>query len=371
MINASTDVPLNAALDGSTEGGGNLELPGIQHQDWAESLAPILKEAGERDYRAKQILDWVFRRHAQAFDGMNNLPRALRQHLDARTTLHPVTVDRHEVSRDCTRKFLWRRSQGGSIESVLIPDDSRRTFCVSTQAGCPVRCTFCATGYGGFDGQLSPGEIVDQVLQMIVETDIEPTNIVFMGMGEPLLNFENVLQSIGVLTHADQLGLSPRRLTVSTVGIPKKMVELADQYPQVKLALSLHAARDDLRDEIIPLNQKYPLSEVLEAAATHQRQTGRYMTFEYIILPGVNDSAQDAGELARRVGSIPSRINLIGFNPFPGAPYERPTVQGLTKFRSQLEEHYPGTVTIRRSRGEDIQGACGQLSLAHDSDRKS
>lgn len=361
----------NISHESATHGPDSVELPGVPHGEWAETLTPILEDAGQAPYRGKQILDWVFRRRARDIESMNNLPRSLREHLSTRATLHPVRVDRHEQSTDGTQKFLWRRRQGGAIESVLIPDADRRTFCISTQAGCPVRCTFCATGYGGFDGQLSPGEIVDQVLQTTIETDIEPTNLVFMGMGEPLLNFDNVLKSIAVLTHPNQLGMSPRRITVSTVGIPKRIVELAERYPQVKLALSLHAPQNALRDEIIPLNEKYPLEEVLDAVASHQRETGRYVTFEYVVLPGVNDSAEDARELARLVRDIPSRINLIGFNPFPGAPYERPTVQELTRFRAQLEESYPGTVTIRRSRGEDIQGACGQLSLAHDSNRPS
>lgn len=342
-----------------------VELPGISFENWRPALAPILESTSQPGYRATQVLEWVFQRQAADFESMNNVPRVLREKLSEVTTLHPLTLDQDQVSSDGTRKFLWRREQGDSIESVMIPEGARRTFCISTQAGCPVRCTFCATGYGGFTGQLSPAEIVDQVLQTTLESEAPPTNLVFMGMGEPLLNFDAVLQSIAVLSHPKQVALSPRRITVSTVGIPSRIIELAHAFPRVKLALSLHAVRDDLRAEIIPLNQKHPLKELLAAAAEHQRTTGKYVTFEYVVLPDVNDSPQDARELGRLLSDIPSRINLIGFNPFPEAPYRRPEVQRLTDFRTAIQEHFEGPVTIRRSRGEDIQGACGQLSLSH------
>ncbi len=331
----------------------------------SEALEGLLKASGEPLYRVRQIREWVYHRNPEAFGGMSDLPKRLREHLEATFRLHPLAQKLEEVSRDATRKLLWSRAGGGTIESVVIPDRDRVTYCISTQAGCPVKCTFCATGYGGFQGQLSAAEIVDQVLSLRRITGLPPTNVVYMGMGEPLLNFAAVKRSLEILTHPDQVGFGARRVTVSTVGIPDRILELGDVFPQVKLALSLHAARDDLRSEIIPLNRKYPLEEVLEALRGHARKTGKKVTIEYIVLPGVNDAEHDAKAIASRLRGLPSRINLIGFNPFPGAPYSKPTVKRLLKFREWLERAYEGTVTIRRSRGEDIQGACGQLSLKH------
>jgi 23S rRNA (adenine2503-C2)-methyltransferase len=187
-----------------------------------------------------------------------------------------------------------------------------------------------------------------------------------MGMGEPLLNYEALRTSLGILTGADQVGFGTRRITVSTVGIPRGIHQLAEHFPQVKLALSLHAANDATRDAIIPLNRKYPLAAVLDAVRHHVSATGKKATFEYIILPGVNDAERDARELARRLAGIPSRVNLIGFNPFPGAPFRRPSIRRVLQFRAWLESFYAGAVTVRRSRGEDIQGACGQLSGSAD-----
>ncbi len=341
-----------------------MDIVGLPHTEWLRELTPLLEEAGEPPYRARQLLSWTFHRDAASFDAMSDLPRRLRDMLGERLVLHPLEVDVEKRSRDGTRKFLWKRRHGDPIESVSIPDGKRDTFCISSQAGCAVACTFCATGFGGFSGQLTAAEIVDQVLGMRRLTGRPPTNVVFMGMGEPLLNLDAVLRSIDVLCHPKQLGLGARRITVSTVGIPQRIVALGRAQPQVKLAISLHAARDELRDEIIPLNRRYPLSELLDAVREHHEITGKLVTFEYIVLPGVNDSDRDVRELARLLVGIPSRINLIGFNPFPSAPYERPEVRRLTAFRAALEERYPGPVTIRRSRGEDIQGACGQLSLA-------
>jgi 23S rRNA (adenine2503-C2)-methyltransferase len=230
-----------------------------------------------------------------------------------------------------------------------------------------VKCTFCATGYGGFQGQLTTAEILDQVVQMRERTAMPPTNIVFMGMGEPLLNFEAVLGALGILTSPRQFGFGARRITVSTVGVPDRIRVLGQRFPQVKLALSLHTARPELRDQLVPLNQRFPLAEVLDAVREHARTAGKKVTFEYVVLPGVNDSARDADEVASATAGIPSRINLLGFNPFPGAPYAKPSVAQVVAFRSRLARRFPGTITIRRSRGEDIQGACGQLSLGKKS----
>ena len=341
------------------------EVLGLEARELTAALKPLLEAHGEAPYRERQIREWTFRRTPGDFGAMSDLPLRLRRVLEEELVLHPIERVAESLSRDGTRKFLWRKRDGGTLESVVIPDRDRTTYCISTQSGCPVRCTFCATGHGGFQGQLSAGEIVDQVLLLTHLTEIPPTNVVYMGMGEPLLNFPAVLKSLAILTSPEQVGLGPRRITVSTVGIPERIRELGRLFPQVKLALSLHAARDELRDEIIPLNQKHPLQTVLDAVRDHTRETGKKATFEYIVLPGVNDQARDVREIAACLRGIPSRINLLGFNPFPGAPYSKPAVRRLLEFRAQLERLFPGPVTIRRSRGEDIQGACGQLSLEH------
>lgn len=340
------------------------ELPGIAAGEWNERLKPVFDALGEPRYRIRILRDWVFHRLAPDFSVMTDLPRASRAELPRRLTLHPLSELGREVSVDGTEKTLWRRARGEAIESVFIPDGRRRTFCISTQAGCPVKCTFCATGFGGFDGQLSPGEIVDQVILGTIRQGRPPTNIVYMGMGEPLLNAPAVFRSIDILTHPDQFGMGARRITVSTVGVPRRIVELGERHPQVKLAISLHAPRDDLRDEIIPLNVKHPLAELLAAVRRYQARTNKKVTFEYILLPGLNDGTAEARALGALLRGLPSRINLIGFNPFPGATFTRPSVRQLGRFRDLVAREFPGDVTIRRSRGEDISGACGQLSLA-------
>ncbi len=346
-----------------------LELVGLTGDEWKASIGALLKEEKQPAYRGKTLSSWVFKHLATSFDQMSDLPKAFRENLAQKTILHPLTESNRQVSEDGTEKFLWRLNSGHALESVFIPDGNRRTFCISTQAGCPVKCTFCATGYGGFDGQLTPGQIVDQVIQLSHSTGMLPTNIVFMGMGEPLLNAPNVYKSIEILTAPDQLGLGTRRLTLSTVGIPKRIIELAKLHPQVKLAVSLHATNDELRDEIIPLNKQYPLEMLLSSIKEHHRITGKKVTFEYIILPGVNDSEEDARALARIARSTPSRVNLIGFNPFPQAHYGKPTVPQIQWFRNEIATRFDGEIMIRRSRGEDIQGACGQLSLLHADDK--
>lgn len=330
-----------------------------------EAAREILEAVREPPYRLHQLREWVYRRTPEGFTGMSDLPKRLRERLEEAFVLHPLEKRTWKRSADATQKLLWSRSGGGTIESVVIPDRDRVTYCISTQAGCPVKCTFCATGHGGFQGQLRASEIVDQVLLLRHVTGLPPTNIVYMGMGEPLLNFPAVKKSLDILTHPDLVGFGARRITVSTVGIPDRIRELGELFPQVKLALSFHAARDELRDEIIPLNKKYPLAQVLGAVREHTSTTGKMVTLEYIVLPGVNDTERDANEITARLHDIPSRINLIGFNPFPESPYSKPSVKRLLTFRAWLERGYKGPVTIRRSRGEDIQGACGQLSLKH------
>jgi 23S rRNA (adenine2503-C2)-methyltransferase len=347
---------------GHESGTARWEVLGLSSGEFRHVATEVLREASQPPYRLSQLENWVYRRTPRSFSEMSNLPRGFRRRLEELWSLHPLELVAEEASRDGTRKFLWGRGGTGTLESVLIPDQDRVTYCVSTQAGCPVGCTFCATGHGGFQGQLRAAEIVDQVLSMRRLTSRSPTNIVYMGMGEPLLNFREVSRSLEVLTAGEQVGLGSRRITVSTVGIPDRIRELARAFPQVRLALSLHAAREELRSALIPLNRRFPLRAVLEAVRDHTRQTKKRVTCEYVILPGVNDSEQDAGQVSSVLRGIPAAINLLGFNPFPGARYEKPDVGQMVRFRQWLRRSFPGEVTLRRSRGEDIRGACGQLS---------
>ncbi len=336
----------------------------LKADEFSELAANAVKKAGEPGYRVEQLKGWLYERTPLSFQDMEGLPRSLRSRLEEEFILHPLEYDLDLLSEDGTRKFLWKQGRDESrIESVLIPDGDRITYCISTQAGCPVKCTFCATGYGGFAGNLSASEIIDQVVQIRNRTGQAPTNIVFMGMGEPLLNFDGLCRALSILTDPQQLGLGARRITVSTVGIPDRIRELSRSFPQVKLALSLHAADRKLRDELVPLNIKYPLEDVLEAVQEHCSRTGRRVTFEYVILPGINDSTEDARAIAGKIRKIHSTTNLIGFNPFEGAPYQKPVLKSMLAFRDELRRLLPGEVTLRRSRGEDIQGACGQLSM--------
>lgn len=340
---------------------GGVEVLGLSISEFSETCGRLLSALREPGYRSDQIREWVYRRTPSAFEEMTDLPRALRRELSIHWILHPLEQSGSELSADGTRKFIFRRRGGGFIESVAIPDRGRMTHCVSTQEGCPVRCAFCATGRGGFRANLRASEIVDQVIQMR-SLGADPTNVVYMGMGEPLLNYEAVARSLEVLTSPRQVGMGARRITVSTVGIPEGIRELARQFPQVKLAVSLHAATDEVRAKIVPLARKCPISRILDAVREHARITGKQPTFEYVILPGVNDREVDAKTLARLLRGLCSRINLIGFNPFPGAPFEKPALRRVLKFRDWLRKDFAGSVTVRRSRGEDIRGACGQLS---------
>jgi 23S rRNA (adenine2503-C2)-methyltransferase len=346
-----------------------IDVLGLLSGEWDAKIGGVLGELGEPSYRSRQLREWVFHRTPASFEAMSDLPLALRHSLEARAVLHPLALVSESVSSDGTRKYLWSRPGSGPIESVLIPDEreggkERVTYCISTQAGCPVKCTFCATGYGGFEGQLSAAEIVDQVVQVRRVSGHPPTNVVYMGMGEPLLNFAATARSLEILADPRSLALGARRLTVSTVGVPQRIVDLGRRFPQVKLALSLHAARDELRSQLIPLNRKFPLSEVIGAVREYRRITEKLATFEYVVLPGINDTRRDAEEIGALLAGLPSRINLIEFNPFEEVSYRKPTVARLEEFRRWVARGFPGPITIRRSRGEDIHGACGQLTLA-------
>ena len=326
------------------------------------ALAELAAEAGEPAYRARQVLEWVYRKRVDAFAAMHTLPAPFRGFLAGRVTLRRLAVGTRQASRDGSTKTLWVLPDGERVESMRMPHPGRLTLCLSSQVGCPLQCAFCATGLLGLRRDLSPGEIVEQVLWTLAEEPAVPScNLVFMGMGEPLLNLDAVLAAIALLTHPDRGGIGKRRITVSTVGLPEQIVALGRAEPGVRLALSLHAPDDARRRELMPIARKHTLTEVLEAcrawiAATHQR-----VTFEYLLLPGVNDAPADARALAALLNPLPGKVNLIPYNPVPGLPFVAPDPKRVDAFGAALAAaaHFP--VTVRWSKGRDIAGACGQL----------
>ena len=289
----------------------------------------------------------------------------MRDHLATRFELRALDIAKVERSRDGTLKAVLRTGDGSLVESVLIPEEGRTTLCVSTQVGCPMACSFCATGYLGFTRNLTTAEIVDQICRMreLSTDDQVISNVVFMGMGEPLLNTDAVVEAVRLLIDPKAFGFSPRRVTVSTVGVVPQIGRLLEQVP-VNLAVSLHATTDAVRDQLVPLNRRYPLDALLGALRADPHVTVRRpVFFEYTLMRGVNDSLTDARRLPGLLHGIPAKLNLIPMNPHPDAPYEAPSAEVVDRFMRELASRQL-TVTIRRSRGADIQAACGQLALA-------
>jgi len=350
-------------------------------------LEATLREMGEGAFRGRQVSEWIYKRGATSFDAMTNLSRNLRTRLAGEHELRFPEVAASHTSRDGSTKLLLKMGDGERIETVRLPYPDRLSVCVSSQAGCAMACAFCATGLGGFRRNLKADEIIAQPLLAMgagdrgLETDEghgntnpqpqtssprPPTHIVFMGMGEPLLNLTNVLKAI-YLMH-DEIGIPMRNITVSTVGILPGIARLADEKLQLTLAISLHAPEDDLRHRLIPTSTKTRVSEIIAAARHYARHTGRRVTFEYVMLGGVNDQIQHARRLAKLCAGWPCHVNLIPWNPVPGAKFEgqafdAPTPENVRQFRAALEN--AGVATTQRvQRGADVAGACGQLRAA-------
>lgn len=332
-----------------------------------ETLAKYLVGLGEKSFRATQIIKWVHQFGVADFAHMTNLGKALRERLAERMKFTLPEVVAEQVSHDGTRKWLLRVDGGQAIETVFIPEVDRGTLCVSSQVGCPLACSFCATGAQGFSRNLATAEIVGQLwiaaraLGQFPRNERRPiTNVVFMGMGEPLLNFDNVLAAIDLMLDDNGYGLSRRRVTVSTAGVVPAMDALKQNSP-VSLAVSLHAPNDELRNELVPLNRTYPLAELLAACKRFaQNYTHEQITFEYTMLDGVNDTPRHARELIRVLNGIPAKVNLIPWNPFPGGRYRRSGSEAVDRFRAILQS--AGLIAItRKTRGDDIDAACGQL----------
>jgi 23S rRNA (adenine2503-C2)-methyltransferase len=329
---------------------------------------PRLREAfARRDlapYRADQLAGWIYGQGVEEPERMTNLPAELRDRLGRDLVLRALELESLERGADGTCKGVLRAGDGARVEAVLIPEEARTTLCVSTQVGCPLACSFCATGALGFTRNLSVAEIVDQVCRMraVLEPGRTLSNVVFMGMGEPLLNLPAVLEAIRVLVDPKGLALAPRRITVSTAGVVPKLAELV-RGANVNLAVSLHATTDAVRDVLVPLNRRFPLRSLLGALAElPELSRRRPVFFEYTLMAGVNDGEQDAERLVTLLAGIPSKVNLIPMNPHPDAPYLPPAPEVADRFLGVLSRARL-TATLRRPRGTDIAAACGQLAL--------
>jgi 23S rRNA (adenine2503-C2)-methyltransferase len=325
-------------------------------------LEKWLGERGESHYRVDQIHRWLFQKGALSFAEMTNLSATLRRELEDSFTISRLEVARADRSADGTVKFLFALPDGHEIESVLIPEPKRLTLCISTQAGCGLGCAFCATALLGLKRNLTAAEIVDQILEAsrTLKPDQRITHIVLMGMGEPLANYQQTTDAIRIMTDADTgLGFSSRRVTLSTVGLVPQIKKLIDET-QVNLAISLHATTDEMRSRLMPVNRKYPLSELIACARALPIPKRKRITFEYVLLRGVNHSTDDARRLAKLLAGIRAKINIIPFNPHPGSEFERPTIEEIERFQDELAA-YGLQVNVRRPRGDDIHAACGQL----------
>jgi 23S rRNA (adenine2503-C2)-methyltransferase len=325
-------------------------------------LADRLAGMGVPGFRADQLYSWVYRKHERDAGRMSNLPAALRRGIDAVCDLRLPATSVHESRDGTTHKFVLQLSDGARIESVSMRTARRLTFCVSSQVGCALSCRFCATGLMGLQRNLQAHEIVAQVVTMgdYLRWQDDRFNIVFMGMGEPLANLPAVSEAIRILHDERGLNLGARRITVSTSGLVPQIREMAAMGLQVGLAVSLHATTDELRTQLMPVNRRWPLEELLEAAADYGRTVGRRVTLEYTLLGGVNDSAADADRLAAFARRLPSKVNLIPYNPVPGMTWKRPSAEAIEAFAARLYPHAPA-VTVRNTMGGEIWAACGQL----------
>ena len=339
--------------------------PNIKDVDRVE-LGDWLSQRREPPYRANQIQRWLFQKGVTAFAEMTDLSAGLRNSLEEEYSISRLETLRSDSSLDGTVKFLFGLPDSFGIESVLIPETKRLTLCISTQAGCGFGCTFCATAQMGLNRNLSASEILDQIIEArkSLPADRRITHVVLMGMGEPLANYTQTLKALRIMTDASRgLGISPRRVTLSTVGLVPQMKRLMEES-RVILAVSLHATTDELRSQLMPVNRKYPLAEVIDCCRSLPLPKRRRITFEYVLLRGVNDSPEEARRLSRLLNGIRCKINLIPFNPHPGSPYQRPTQDEILQFQAVLHSH-GHQVNVRESRGDDIQAACGQLQGEH------
>lgn len=329
-------------------------------------LEQYFESLGDKKFRAKQVYEWLWQKHAHSFEAMTNLGKELRTKLAEHFSLPALKVDATQYSADGTIKSRFKTVDAHLVEGVLIPTDDRKTACVSSQIGCSLSCKFCATGYMARKRNLDFDEIYDEVVLINQQServyDKKLSNIVFMGMGEPLLNYRNVLKAIDKITSPEGLGMSPKRITVSTAGVAKMIRQLGDDKVKFKLALSLHAANDAKRHEIMPINDTNNIKALIDALNHFYKQTGNEITFEYILFDSFNDSLRDADELVKLYRQVPADlVNIIEYNPIDMASFRKPGEDVVEKFMQHLEKNRVNA-RLRRSRGKDIDAACGQLA---------
>ncbi len=332
-----------------------------------EGMEAFFASIGEKSFRASQVMKWIHQQDVADFKQMNNISKSLRDQLEVLAEIKAPEVVLDELSSDGTRKWVLKLDDGNQVETVYIPESDRGTLCVSSQVGCALDCSFCSTGRRGFNRNLSTAEIISQVwlATRLVDEEKKPgrkvTNVVLMGMGEPLLNFDNVVKAVHIMMDDFAYGLSKRRVTVSTAGVVPAMDKLGDVLDS-RLAVSLHATNNELRDQLVPINKKYPLEKLIPACHRFidKQNTRTRITFEYVMLDGVNDTDQHARELVKLLKGIPTLMNLIPFNPFKGSGYKTSSMKRVEKF-SQILINSGMTTVIRRTRGDDIDAACGQL----------
>lgn len=331
-------------------------------------MEAFFEDIGEKKFRATQVMKWIHQMGVTDFQQMNNLSKELRQRLSETSCIQNLQVVKDLISKDGTRKWLLQLHDGNKIETVFIPEDDRGTLCVSSQVGCALDCSFCSTGRQGFNRNLTAAEIISQVwlASQLLDEEKKPgrkiTNVVMMGMGEPLLNFDNTIIAVRIMMDDFAYGLSKRRVTVSTAGVVPAIDRLGDTL-DMRLAVSLHASNDELRNELVPVNKKYPLKELMAACRRFidKQNTRSRITFEYVMLDGINDKPEHARELIRLLKGIPTLMNLIPFNPFEGSGYSTSSKKAVARFREIL--HASGmTTVVRKTRGDDIDAACGQLA---------
>jgi 23S rRNA (adenine2503-C2)-methyltransferase len=343
-----------------------IDIKSLQFEELQETLGGL----GEPSYRAGQIADWLHKKRVESFENMTDLPHALRAQLAKLCTFDRLEIVRVLGSPDTTRKFLFRLADGNLIESVLIPaspalygeKSDRRTICISTQVGCAYGCKFCASGLEGFSRNLHPNEIVDQIVAVETQSGEKIDNIVFMGMGEPLANFDNVMRAIRIINARWGLGIGARHITVSTSGLAPQIKKLADEPLQIRLAVSLHGATDEVRNQIMPINRKYNIETLLSACDYYAERKKQRLTFEYILIAGANDSEEQAHLLAQHARRLSAKVNLIPYNAVKGLEWSRPSRNRQEEFLSILRTHKIAA-TLRREKGHDIDAACGQLRL--------
>ena len=335
-----------------------------------DELREFMGELGEKPYRARQLFQAIHRRRIASFDRITDLPKTLRRILDQHAVVTFTGIENVFLSSDGTRRFLLKLSDGSEVESVFMPEQRRDTICISSQVGCPLACDFCMTGVIGLKRNMTAGEMVSQVVIVLNQAYGEVvelpkrTNIVMMGMGEPLLNYDEVMKAVRVMAEQEGLAIAPRRVTLSTAGIVPRIYDLAKEDVRPRLAISLTASTDELRNKLFPINRKYPLSELIKACQKYPLGDRERLTFEYVMLDGVNDNDRQARELVRLLSSVRAKVNLIPHNPAPELPYESSPMDRITGFQSILTAAGLPSF-IRRPRGQDISAACGQLAARH------